>query len=499
MIICPTKFGLVNFDLSMRNPSYIFLFSALVFLFSCKKDKINTDSDFRLQFSVDIVMFDTVFTTIGSTTQRLKVFNTSKSLVTISSIQLDESNGSQFRINVDGFSGNVHKNIEINAEDSIYIFVEVTVDPNDELTPFVIEDRLRFITNGNTQHVELVAWGQNAHYFTPNRKVTGLPDHSYLDREDSDAALNITWTNDKPYVIYGYLIIDGDDKLTIEKGVNVHLHNSAGIWVYQNGNIRVNGTQEEPVTFQGTRLEAFYDDIPGQWDRLWINEGNEDNVFNHAIIKNAFIGIQAETLPFEPLTVMSNNRLRLNNCKIQNAAAAGILATNYQITDTNSIITNFGQYSLLVTGGGNYDFYHTNLTNYWTGGTRNTPLLYLQNFYLGTDNFIHVRDINANFYNCIIHGNVENEFGDTATSGGTVNYTFDHCLIKTTQDTDGNNFVNIEKFEGAGSSIFMNINTYDFHPITDSPVIDKGKDLMITTDHEGKTRNNPPDIGALEN
>ncbi|MCO6499933.1 MAG: hypothetical protein J5I47_06080, partial [Vicingus serpentipes] len=343
----------------------LFLTIVLSCAFSCRKDNIETNPSAILNFSTDSILFDTVFTTLGSTTKRLKVYNRNDNRVIISNISLEQGNNSQFRINVDGVSGNSHSDVEIEGNDSIFIFIEVTIDPNSTLSPFVINDKINFVTNSNKQSVQLTAWGQNAHYFVANTSSSGIP-LVYLDRDTSAGALNVTWTNDKPYVIYGgYLTLDGNDQLTIDKGVRVHLHNNSGIWVYQGGNIHVNGTVDEPVTFQGTRLEYAWQDVPGQWDRIWINEGSNDNVFNYAVIKNAFIGLQVEPLPFDPTPRLSTNRLRLNNCVIQNSSAVGILATNFLITDTNSIISNSGQFNLYIRGGGEYQFNHTTIANYW--------------------------------------------------------------------------------------------------------------------------------------
>lgn len=465
--------------------------------YSCRKDDITTDSSAKLAFSNDSVIFDTVFTTIGSTTKRLMVYNRNSDKVVISSISLDNGANSQYRINVDGVSGNIHQDVEIEGNDSMFIFLEVTVDPNNALTPFIVEEKLNFITNGNSQSVLLVAWGQNAHYYIANRTAFGVP-IVYLDRDNSDDPLDETWINDKPYIIYGgYLTLDADDRLKIDPGVRIHMSNSAGFWVFQNGNIQVNGTVTEPVTFQGIRLDFAYQDVSGQWDRIWINEGNSDNVFNHAIIKNAFIGIQAETLPFDPNLPTSSNKLRLNSCEIHNSSAIGILATNYQITDTNSFISNSGQYNVLVRGGGEYQFNHTTIANYWNESSRTTPSIFLQNYYVDIDGNTQVRDIDStNFYNCIIDGNIDNEFDTDVFSPGTINFKFDHSILKTDLSTAGTNYINV--ITNTSAAIFTNENLGDFTLIGGSPAIDNGRDIGVLQDHAGITRTLPTDIGAFE-
>ena len=202
----------------------------------CKKDRIITDSSARLEFSVDTIVFDTVFTTVGSTTHQLRVYNRNKLSIVISSIRIAGGSGSQFRMNVDGLPGNSFTEIEIPGKDSIYIFIEVTIDPSSGFLPFIVKDSIVFETNGNIQDVDLVAWGQDAHFF--NGKIL----------------CDMTWVNDKPYVIYNSILVDSGCTLTIEPGVLVYSHTNSAIYV--NGTLIVNGSNNEPVVFQGDRTEA---------------------------------------------------------------------------------------------------------------------------------------------------------------------------------------------------------------------------------------------------
>ncbi|MGB0888190.1 MAG: hypothetical protein ACPGSL_08720 [Vicingaceae bacterium] len=482
----------------MKKNALIFALTLIIlFAFSCRKETIETDDSLLLEFSADTVLFDTVFTTMGSTTKRLKIYNPSNNRVKISSIAVNSGANSQFRINVDGTSGNIHKDVFIDGKDSLFIFAEVTIDPNNNLTEFVVSDKIVFLTNGNIQKVDLVAWGQNAHYYIANKSIGGI-NLVYLDRDNSDNALDSTWVDDKPYVIYGgYLTIDGNDKLTIEKGVQVHLHNNAGIWVFEGGNIVVNGEKDDEVVFQGTRLEYAWQDRPGQWDRIWINEGTADNVFNHAIIKNGFIGIQAETNPFNaPALFDANtaNALRLNSCQIHNNSAVGILATNYKITDTNSVITNSGQYNVLVKGDGDYRFNHTTIANYWAGTERKTPAVLLQNAYTHSTGVTVVSDLSAaNFYNCIIDGDQDIEFSSEELSGGTINFLLDNCVLKTTNSTAGANYNNITTNPG---NIFVDNILHDYHLNSGSYT---GPNINVNVDKDDMPRDpTTPDLGAYE-
>ena len=53
-----------------------------------------------------------------------------------------ESTG--FRMNVDGRKGSSFNNVGILANDSMYVFVEVTVDPNGGNQPLLIQDSRTF-------------------------------------------------------------------------------------------------------------------------------------------------------------------------------------------------------------------------------------------------------------------------------------------------------------------------------------------------------------------
>ena len=127
----------------MSFKALLLLLLAFVFLANCKKEVITTDPSAQLEFSSDSITFDTVFTTLGSTTQILRVYNRNENAIRISEIWLDNSD-SQFRINVDGIAEGPFKDIEILGNDSIFIFIEVTVDPNDENSPFVLLENLNF-------------------------------------------------------------------------------------------------------------------------------------------------------------------------------------------------------------------------------------------------------------------------------------------------------------------------------------------------------------------
>src|SRR5690606_32168845 len=138
--------------------------SITLLIFSCRKDSYITSPDASLTISADTLHYDTVFTTVGSVTQTFKIINDNNQKLRLSSVKLMGGSGSNFKINIDGAAATEANNIEIEANDSIYVFVQVNVEPNTENLPFIIRDSIGVNYNGKTKWVQLEAWGQNAHF-----------------------------------------------------------------------------------------------------------------------------------------------------------------------------------------------------------------------------------------------------------------------------------------------------------------------------------------------
>ena len=474
----------------------------ITILFACKKEDIsNSNSSATLHFSNDTLAFDTVFASIGSITKTLTVYN-HNSFNVKTNIELRGNSQAHFRMNIDGVPGNNQSNIEIPAKDSIFIFLEVTIDPSNSNTPYILSDSLVFTTGTKQQDVDVVAWGQDAHFHTANTygDIINGDDTSRFFYHQLEC--NEIWNNDKPHVIYGYVIVDPNCMLTINAGTNIYLHKNSGILVgnpfvnTSGGSIKVNGTLGNEVTFQGDRLDAWYKDIPGQWDRIWLMPGSIDNEINYAIIRNGNIGIHADTV------ANSNPTVSINNTIIENMSAIGILGQGANISATNTVVSKCGQYAVACNIGGTYNFTHCTFANYWDYNHRNTPSILLNNYYEGADGNIYVRDLNAaNFTNCIIDGNLSTEVSFQEQELGTFNYNFDHCLIKLdpTIDTDNEHYENVIINQ---SPKFVDNTEGDFHLTEDSPAINAGigpSDIDIEeTDRNNTPPGSNPDIGAYE-
>ncbi|MBR6774983.1 MAG: hypothetical protein IKM23_04650 [Bacteroidales bacterium] len=479
----------------MHKYVWTFITVILICFASCRKQVEFSDNDLlKLSFSSDTVTFDTVFTTIGSSTRQLMIYNNNEDNLKISSIRLEGGNMSQFAINVDGESGYNFSDIEIFAKDSLYVFVRVTINPDNQNNPFIVEDRLIFETNNNKQVINLIAYGQNANYIIADQQINGFPKFKII----ADSLQEVRWTSEKPYVIYGYALINSYGTLVIEEGTQVHFHNGGGLWAYSEGQLRVEGTSENPVVFQGDRLESYYDDEPGQWDRIWLMEAREGygHTINHAIIRNGFIGIQAQTF-------LKNNMapLTIHNTIIDNHTGMGIYSNLYNLKATNFVVSNCGNYAIALTGGGEYIFEQGTIANYWNKGTRTTPSLFFNNIYQSpVDGYGYAYNFYFEMNNCIMSGNREDEFDTDFYPGPDTTYYFNNSLLKTKR-RNNESFINFAECVFNRDPKFIN-NEYDFHLDSISPAIGIGNPYFSTGllqyDLDGVDRGNHPDAGAYQ-
>lgn len=460
------------------------LFS-LTIVFSCNKNDItDTNSNHKLTFSNDTVLFDTVFTSVGSSICALMVYNKNPLKLKISSIRLARGANSPFRLNIDGSPALSLNDVEIAGKDSMYIFVKVTINPNNTNDPLIQSDSILFETNGNLQCVRLVAWGQDAHFYN-----------------DVTLKKNTVLTNDKPHVIYGNLTIDSLYTLTIQPGARIYFHHNSSLYVHRNATLKVNGTLDQPVTFQGDRLEDFYNDIPSQWGEIWMQAGSTDNEISYAIIKNGTIGLQVDSA-----TNSSTPTLRLSNTTINNMGEAGLLAEDAWVKAANCVIGNCGVSAVYLNKGGNYDFRHCTIGNFWIYNVRNTPSLVLNNYSINNNGDpIPYNLTNAYFGNCVIYGNEFEEIMLDKKDIALFNYKFENCLFRTQLNiSDPVYYSNCIKNK---DPLFVDYTTFNLQPDTLSPLIKAGSyDVLngswidLSRDIKGNSRISefPPDLGAYQ-
>ena len=338
----------------------------------------------------------------------------------------------------------------------------------------VIEDSIRFKTNGLNQYIKLAVWGQDAYFY-------------YKDTVQG------TWMADKPHVIYGYALVDSSKTLTIDAGTQVHLHKNAILYVYK-GSIDVNGFLDNEVVFQGDRLEALYDDVPGQYYGIYFNQAKASSI-EYAIIKNGTSGIHMYSSGVEP----SNYALSIKNTKIFNNASYGLfLYDEASVKGENLMVSRNGFHSLLVLKGAKFNFNHCNFLGY---GSAQSPAIGIRNYFNDPNETSVISE--GVIYNSIIGGSLETEIiMDTIVDfPGQLNFDIQHCFIQAEEEYNAsfyqNNIWRIE-LDNALDPLFNSISDMDYGFSDQSPLQGNGFSSSVLFDIMGNLRNNPPDIGAIE-
>jgi hypothetical protein len=431
----------------------IVLVPVLLFL-SCEKN--NTFIDTPLDFSLDTIHFDTVFTTIGSTSRELRVKNLTNSKLAIDEIYLAGGQNSFYRLNIDGEPGYIKKGLTIYPGDSLYIFVDVIIDPTNQNNPVAVTDSIIFIASGKTMQVQLIAWGQDVNLINNGELKTQ------------------TWDNSKPYVIYGRASVGMGEVLTINPGAKVYFHRKGSIYI--SGTLKVNGIYGSQVVFASDRLEKEYFDVPGQWDGLFFSGSSSGNVIDNAIIRNSIFGLTLNKTG----TGNTDTGLLLLNSDISHSTVTALTAVNSTIVAANCIFSHCGKFCIYLASGGNYSFTHCTVSNLWDYGFRLSPAVSINEGAL--DPFTLTAILDFNLLNSVVYGDLKSEVEILPVAGSfSGNYLFDHCLLKL--DTLNSVFWSPEIFPGAiinRDPLFIDPGNYDFRPDTLSPLLNAGSDLYKT-------------------
>jgi hypothetical protein len=501
----------------MRRIIFFIVVIVSTLIIGCRKDFTTELNTGKLQFSKDTVFLDTVFSNIGSSTYQLKVYNKSNNAIKIPSIRLGQGENSFYRLNIDGSPGKNFENIEILANDSIYIFIETTINYSQINNP-LYTDALIFDSDTFQQRVELITLVKDANFLYPSKNAQGLIETINIGQNANGEHIeingfylpnNTTFTNEKPYVIYGYCAVAPNQNLTINPGTKIYFHANSGLIVSKNATLSINGSIENNVIIEGDRLEPTFSNIPGQWGAIWLRAGSKNNLINNTIIKNASVGIICDSIGST-----STPTLTVKNTQIYNSSNYGILGRETNIYGENLVINNSGLSSLACTIGGNYNFIHATFTNFWNNSYREFPTVFINNYYSYTENnkqiIVPKNLIAANFTNCIIDGSNNIELLLDKVEGATFNYTFKNNLLKF--NDLNNSYAAILEYDFTNTShyqnnIFNGITNFK-SPQNNMLIIGEKSDAIkkaftesseaVPNDILGVARTIPADIGAYQ-
>lgn len=393
----------------MRRLVYVFFLAVIPwFSISCEKESFKVDDGgVKLEFSTDTLTFDTVFTTVGTTTRIVTIYNRSSDNLKLSTVTLSGGVASHFRMNVDGDTSLVARDIEIEAGDSIFIFVQANINPTDATMPFVVEDAIVF---SNGQRVVLTAWGRNAiyHRILPSDSTW----FTVIDCEN--------WNHTLPHVFIDPAAVLDGHTLTLRNGDELYFYDDAMLIIDSNAHLRVQGTEDAPVLFTSMRHDGWYDYLPGQWQTIWFYNYSIGNVIDHAVIENGTSGLRC--YPGSQLTVSNTVIRNMSDCGIVGQAAT-ITGRNLLVYDCLADVT--------VLRGGSYDFRNCTFANYWSYTARQIECIVLSNNEIRGGEVLGGDLLKADFRDCIIWGTYQKEFLLSELEGFTMNYNLNlHSIVK---------------------------------------------------------------------
>lgn len=474
-------------------PLFLSLAVALGFQACDDTESFTTDRSAFLLFSTDTIRFDTVITTIGSSTRQMMVYNRNADGIRIASVRLKKAGATPFRVNVDGSylepeNGARAFDFEVRTGDSIRVFAEVTMPQKGQDEPVAMNDTLIFtLESGVEQGVILSAVGQDAYIWYG--KVIGR-----------DTLLKAG----RPVVIYDSLSVKEGVTLSMAPGVRLFFHDGANLCVH--GRVVAEGTKENPVVFRGDRTDRMfdylpYDNTPSRWGGIRLFEESSDNRFVYADIHSASYGIKCDSASTEVL------KLTVENSIIHNVGGEGLGLYHCRSQVVNTQISNTLGNCVSVVGGWS-EFVHCTIAQFYPWDASRGAALFLANKWLQLPYPLE----QAHFLNCLVTGYADDVvMGNLDDEDDTVDYLFGNCLLRTEPSDDTVRFVKVvydrpeELREWKDQFVLFDTDNflYDFRLQPSSPALNAGaREWAETSPFDrygvGRLEDDAPDAGCYE-
>ena len=318
----------------MKLPRILSILLIPIAILSCQDDwTFSADGRYTLDFSVDTLKLDTVFTGVASASAQFMVYNHNDVGLRFDAV-MGGGASSPFRMNLDGEGGAQITDLEIPAHDSLFCFVSVNITETGVPDLFRAFDSVRFVLeSGNVQFVKLAAYGQNAVRLRGRSIVHDTTLTAYL-----------------PHLIFDSLYVAEGATLTLAPGTRLYFHNGAVLDVA--GKVVAQGTADSMILMRGDRLDQMqtappvaYDLLASQWGGIRIRGGSYGNVFQYCDIHSGEFGIKADSASVD------DTKFSMYSSIVHNVNGNGIEATGCRIDVANSQITNAGASCIDLAGG----------------------------------------------------------------------------------------------------------------------------------------------------
>lgn len=433
----------------------------------CIEDGFTSNPNDQPEYSVDTLRLGSVFTAEGTPTHTFKVFNRHDKGIVISRIAFrNEADAGIFRLNVDGLSGKSFDNVEIRANDSIFVLVEATLPENGLTVPVNIDAPLDFSVNGRTSTVVLNAVGRD------------------VERLRGDVfTSSITLSSEKPYQIFDSLVVAEGVELTIPAGASLHFHSGAELRV--RGSLRIDGTADAPVNLVGDRFGQVVGRIPyevmsDQWGGVVFYGTSRSNRMSYASVRNTSFGVWIDSVDVD----MTEPVLTLVNCQLRNSARSVLTAIHAPVRAAGCEFADAPQ-GVVVLHGGLHTFNHCTFANNYLFASITGAMLDMSGDGIGVD-----------VSNSIIYG-IGPQIAPSDISGMDVGI---RCTLLKPDGSDDDNFVgciwNADPLFRTVRSEYL----FDYRLSDDSPAIGTADSALTdpdtSSDFYGLPRGSSPDLGA---
>ena len=390
-------------------------------------ESFSDNPGFRLEFSQDTIAFDTLISTIPSSTKTLYAFNNNGNGMRITTIQLEGGAKSLFRVNVDGryLADGIWHDFEVLKHDSLVIRIEMTPPEVGTTEPLYFQDKLHFLLENGAQQTVVLSGGSI---------------DAYIQRDGLIIDEDMSLLTDKAYVIYDSLVVNPGVTLTLTEGTRLMFHDKAALHVY--GRLLVEGTLEKPVVLRGDRMDhmfdyLLYDNTPSRWEGVIIHHGSFGNVLTYCDLHSSLFGIICEDTE-EVKPDETNPSVTLDCCILHNIGGDGLQFNNCVSKVTNTQISNTLGHTVNLNGG-IHDFVYCTLAQFYPFVANRGDGLHLVSSADG-DEYGLLRK--AHFINCVITGYGEDVImGENIPQDGSCDYLLHHCFLNTPPVDDEEHFV----------------------------------------------------------
>ncbi len=287
---------------------------------ACIDDSVTTSGSAQPEFSADTISLGQMWAGETSPTAMMRIYNRQSQGIILSRVAVGRCSGGDLRLNLDGVGGEEFTNVEIRANDSLFLLAEATPAP------------------GFTATVEITANG-----VTHTIPVSGTA-IAPVELTDMTIASDYTIPSGSQVRVGGTLTIASGATLTIGEGSTLYFRDGASIRA--EGSIVAIGTPDAQITLRGDRLSNVVPSIPfdvmsGQWEGIAFGSSSTGSELSHVSVVNTCSGI----------SLASGAELTLTDCRVSNSRTTLIAADGALLTATGCEFSNAGASLLSLTGG----------------------------------------------------------------------------------------------------------------------------------------------------